>query len=226
MQIQYDDDDRFTLDPPGSIIVIGAGPLGIESALYGRFLGYDVKIYESKTIGANLISEDNGLLPLLPDRTLSTLATKALKTHTESESLAFPVTISEWVDNHLTLLTQTDLLAERVLVGCHVTQIDLEPVELEDDDIEDDIPADFKLTYTTESGESHTDLAESVIIATGGETGIKLNMPTETPYLFRIGGQQVGKWEQNLSQGLQEIVRAYASLGGRPDLDLYRPCRT
>ena len=33
-----------TLDPPGSIVILGTTPLGIEAALYGRYLGYDVRL--------------------------------------------------------------------------------------------------------------------------------------------------------------------------------------
>ncbi|EMI22110.1 Pyridine nucleotide-disulfide oxidoreductase, NAD-binding region domain protein [Rhodopirellula maiorica SM1] len=37
-----------TLDPPGSIAIVGAGPLGVEAALYGRFLGYNVSLIEAR----------------------------------------------------------------------------------------------------------------------------------------------------------------------------------
>ena len=50
---------EMTLDPPGSIAVVGAGPLGIEAALYGRFLGYDVTLIEA-------VSVANSLRPLAP----------------------------------------------------------------------------------------------------------------------------------------------------------------
>lgn len=33
-----------TLDPPGVVVVLGTTPLGIEAALYGRYLGYDVRL--------------------------------------------------------------------------------------------------------------------------------------------------------------------------------------
>jgi len=36
----------MALDPPARIAVLGAGPIGLEAALYGRFLGYDVDVYE------------------------------------------------------------------------------------------------------------------------------------------------------------------------------------
>ena len=50
-------DMDMTLDPPGSIAIVGAGTHGIEAGLYGRFLGYDVKILERGAIGNNMRNE-------------------------------------------------------------------------------------------------------------------------------------------------------------------------
>lgn len=36
----------MALDTPASIAILGAGPIGLEAALYARFLGYDVQVYE------------------------------------------------------------------------------------------------------------------------------------------------------------------------------------
>ena len=42
------DANDMTLDPPGTIVVVGAGALGIEAALYGRYLGYNVTLIEAQ----------------------------------------------------------------------------------------------------------------------------------------------------------------------------------
>ncbi len=36
----------MAIDTPATIAVLGAGPIGLEAALYGRYLGYEVHIYE------------------------------------------------------------------------------------------------------------------------------------------------------------------------------------
>lgn len=36
----------MAVDTPAKIAILGAGPVGLEAALYARFLGYDVAIYE------------------------------------------------------------------------------------------------------------------------------------------------------------------------------------
>ncbi len=37
----------MAIDTPARIAIIGAGPIGLETALYARYLGYDVDIYEA-----------------------------------------------------------------------------------------------------------------------------------------------------------------------------------
>ncbi len=44
----------MAVDTPATIAVIGAGPIGLEAALYARFLGYDVRIYERDAVARSL----------------------------------------------------------------------------------------------------------------------------------------------------------------------------
>src|SRR3954468_1548461 len=45
----------MAVDTPAHITILGAGPIGLETALYARYLGYDVSVYEVDGICANLI---------------------------------------------------------------------------------------------------------------------------------------------------------------------------
>jgi thioredoxin reductase len=40
-----------SIDTPARLAILGAGPIGIEAALYARYLGYDVDIYERRSVG-------------------------------------------------------------------------------------------------------------------------------------------------------------------------------
>ena len=44
----------MALDTPASIAILGAGPIGLEAALYARFLGYDVQLLERGRICEHL----------------------------------------------------------------------------------------------------------------------------------------------------------------------------
>jgi hypothetical protein len=235
-------DYENTLDPPGRIAVVGAGPLGIEAALYGRFLGYEVTVFEKGLVGQSLQSRLEDPLPMLPDRCLSPLAVSALKAHDGGVALAgdptFPMTIGQWVTSGLVRLSDTDLLVERVLVEHEV--VGISTVENTDDDatVEDDnesetyidgeVPPDFRLLIRC-ANETATFECEAVIFAIGvaGQDSIEgFSTLAKAPYLFRIGHREGGSDEETLHLGWHEIVQVFAMLGGRRGLDLYRPIRS
>ena len=58
--------DSLAWDPemesPATIAILGAGPLGVEAALYARFLGYHVSIFESRRVAHRML--DWNLRPL------------------------------------------------------------------------------------------------------------------------------------------------------------------
>lgn len=222
-----EDDDLPTLDPPGTIAVIGAGPLGIEAALYGRFLGYDVSLIEAVEIGHSLTELVDQSLPVFPDHSLSPLASSALDAQDqESSGRTLPLTITEWIEKALVPLTETDLLRGRLLVPRRVTRIVTVPIEPDDDDEDVSlIPPDFRLTLIDPDGQTQQLDVEAIIVAVGTSMTLEIEFPLPAPYFFRIGSQSSDDWENNLLAGQHEIVAAYAQLAGHADLDLYRPKR-
>jgi hypothetical protein len=218
-------DDPATLDPPGTIAVVGAGPLGIEAALYGRFLGYDVMLIESDAIGHSMADLREQPLPMLPDRCLSRLALQALEAqHPDRTPTQFPITIGGWIDECLVPLCDTDLLRGRLRCPARVTRIDPLAVDLTEAESAS-VPHDFRLTLTGVDGQSEALEAEAVVLAVGRQSGITCTFRQPTPYFFRIGERSVGDAEQDLHGGWLQIVAIYADLAGRPTLDLYRPRR-
>jgi hypothetical protein len=238
---------EMTLDPPGQIVVIGAGPLGIEAALYGRYLGYEVTVFEKGDIGESLRASSDQPLPMLPDRCLSPLAVSALKAQDGGLKLpgdpTFPMTIGQWIECGLIRLAATDLLSGRVHTHSRVTRVELIPVEAseadaadadgsdEDDDyfIDGEVPPDYRLTIKS-SDEATSFDAEAVIFATGDLPLSDIegfDLAQSSAYLFRIGagGDAESSDEARFYRGLQEIVATFAKLGGREALDLYRPIR-
>lgn len=242
-------DEDFTLEPPGTIIVVGCGLLGIEAALYGRFLGYDVQVLEQSSVGASLEPRFSEDLPWMPNRCLSSLALSALQAQSgESIPPVPPLNLGEWVQKMLIPITETDLLRRRIHAPMKVTAIDqisVDDTETEDPDSADvdadtitdnsepeddveatDVPPDFQLTAISSDQQAQTFVAEAVIIATGSsDPGIEMSFPRPAPYLFMIGKTATEDWEADLRHGWKEITQIFAQLGGRPDLDLYRPRR-
>ena len=219
--------DEATLDPPGTIGVIGAGPLGIEAALYARFLGYDVTLFEA-THPAHSLTKDLGdaedmAIPLSPDRCVSPLGRSALAAQTGSTvPKTSPTTVREWCEQIWMPLVETDLLAGRLVCPAEVRQIDLIESDADqgaEDEEDSEVPPDFRIL--TESGDSS--VHECVIVASGADV-IECSFPETSEYFFRLRGTGDDSEEQFWS-GLKQIVSIFAMLGGRSDLDLYRPLR-
>ncbi len=264
--------NEMTLDPPGRIAIIGAGPLGLEATLYGRFLGYDVTTFERGEVGQSLRDCLDQPLPMLPSLCLSPLAWSAISAQLGSgdtlpaESL--PLTIGQWLDDGLQRLARTDLLRGRILTGREVVAVELLEVSAdrandaqypciagemsagEDAEvtINDEIPADFRLSVLELNAQSHAgqrDVVgdpraetldfEAVILAIGNaDPGsiAGIDRCQASPYFFRLGDSEPAATavsdrsaEQSLRRGWKEIVQVFAALGGRAELDLYRPIR-
>ncbi|OYP29847.1 NAD-binding protein [Rhodopirellula sp. MGV] len=220
-------DDQPTLDPPGSIAVIGGGPLGLEAAIYGRYLGYQVTLFEAECVASVLIGREGEPIPISPDRCVSPVSRSALTAQSGAIGPATsPTTVGEWLDQVWRPLAATDLLRGRVHEGAKVERI--EQVELTDDETGEALPPDFRVHVSGHEGGDF----EAIIVATGhagAEIDCSFELPTD--YYFRIGGlvpdvETTGRdVERDFWTGLKEIVAVYASLGGRADLDLYRPAR-
>lgn len=250
-QVPGDIPGDATLDPPGSIAVIGAGPLGIEAALYGRYLGYDVTLFERRQIADPWRSRAAEPLPLPSSRCWSPLAAAALEAqYPERFPAQGPLTIGQWIDQGLVSLLETDLLRGRLRAPAEVTRIDLaEPVD-PDQPVdpagaataepraaeEESPPPDFRLTVRVptdhesdggrpaETAEITADF-EAVIVAVGVGEAPAYGLAIPTDYLFRVGERAFSDAEESLREGFRQIVTIYAGLGGRADLDLYRPRR-
>ncbi len=252
---QYEDARyEMTLDPPGRIAVVGAGPLGIEAALYGRYLGYDVIVFEKGDVGQSLRADSDAPLPMLPDRCLSPLALSAIEAQGgkpfSTDSPPLPLTVRQWLEDGLERLVSTDLLRGRIETGSEWIGIETRPVDLDEtgdtnarhentagstassepDDsyIDGDVPADYVLTIRNSDGVCHVDV-EAVIVAMGASSPDAIAGYSDVqslPYLFRIGSRRDGDADEQLLRGWHDIVEAYAILGGRPTLDLYRPRRS
>ncbi|MCM2370505.1 hypothetical protein [Aporhodopirellula aestuarii] len=166
MNMQQDDSLPATLDPPGTIAVVGTTHVGIETALYGRYLGYDVKLLAGADTWAPRSSQATSLhrigptfsgdwfarhwlgeqsiderwsdpIPMMPDRCLSPLALSAIAAQREDVPAALPVTMQEWIESGLQSLVETDLLRGRVHANTFVDSIELAAV-LEDDEPSED----------------------------------------------------------------------------------------
>jgi thioredoxin reductase len=107
----------MAVDTPARIAVLGAGPIGLEAALYGRFLGYQVDIYDQGEI-ADSVRRWGHVQMFSPfELNASSLGLAALAA--QDESYRAPGTASllsgrDFADQYLLPLSQTDLLIDHL----------------------------------------------------------------------------------------------------------------
>ena len=46
----------MAVDTPATIAILGAGPMGIETGLYARYLGYRVVIFEQREVASHVLA--------------------------------------------------------------------------------------------------------------------------------------------------------------------------
>ncbi|MBI1903538.1 MAG: FAD-dependent oxidoreductase [Planctomycetia bacterium] len=160
----------MAVDTPATIAVLGAGPIGLEAALYGRYLGYHVDIYERGRVGENLL--DFGQVALFSPFGMnrSPLALAALAAQDENWRPPADdaiLTARQFVDVYLRPLSQSDLLIDGlhertrvVAVGRkHFLKTDVAGKDRGDDP--------FLLLLEDEQGTELLAAADMVIDATG-----------------------------------------------------------
>jgi thioredoxin reductase len=161
----------MAVDTPARIAILGAGPIGLEAALYARFLGYDVSIYERDTVGANVLRWGHVKLFSPFAMNCSPLGLNALRAQNaeyQAPDDAALLTGSEFAQRYMIPLSKTDLLRDAiheqttvVAVGRHDwLKTDFANRNERCDD-------KFRLLLRDASGSERADEADVVIDATG-----------------------------------------------------------
>jgi hypothetical protein len=160
------------VDIPAKIAILGAGPIGLETALYARFLGYGVAIYEQGTEIAAAVQAWGHVKMFTPfGMNRSPLGLAALSA--QDEEYRPPdddelLTGRAWRERYLVPLSRTDLLADHLQLGQRVLRIGKEQIlkgELVGDEERGDWP--FRIFVRDRQGVERIDAADVVIDASG-----------------------------------------------------------
>lgn len=116
----------MAVDTPATIGIIGAGPIGLEAALYGRYLGYDVIVFEKRKL-EDIVREAEGRVTWEYAKDLvSPLGVMAIQTQDESWQPPEPSerwTVAEWWAKYLRPLAESDLVVDSIRFDSHVATI-------------------------------------------------------------------------------------------------------
>ena len=103
------------IEPPSSIAIIGAGPIGLEAALYARFLGYHVKIFERGHVADNVLHWGHVRMFSPFEMNASPLGLSALTAQDDKFQPPGPnefLTGRQWAERYLLPLAKSDLVSD------------------------------------------------------------------------------------------------------------------
>jgi hypothetical protein len=161
----------MAVDTPARIAVVGAGPMGLEAALYARYLGYTVDVYERGRVAEHLLRLGH-VRPFTPwGMNVSSLGIAALRAQDEAWQPARAdelFTCRELVDRYFLPLAQSDLLSDAVQERTEVLGITREGLlrgDFADDERRADVP--FRLLVRDPDGAERIEHADVVLDCSG-----------------------------------------------------------
>lgn len=161
----------MAVDTPAKIAVLGAGPIGLEAALYARFLGYDVVLYERGEVCQHV--RDWGHLRMVTPfgENRSLLGAAAIQAQDEAYKPPADdavLTGREWLERYLMPLSQTDLLSDHLRLGTTVLAVGKEFMSKpETPGHEDRGDWSFRVLTRDAAGVERSELADVVFDTTG-----------------------------------------------------------
>ncbi len=114
------------IDTPATIAVIGGGTVGVEAALYARFLGYTVLLFDAQKVGHRQLVWGDHCMDEPWGMATTSLGLAALEAQgTASDFPADDVCCSyrEYVEKYLLPVARTDLLYDGVQINSPVVSI-------------------------------------------------------------------------------------------------------
>lgn len=187
----------MAIDTPARIAILGAGPIGLEAALYARYLGYDVDLYEHGQV-CEALSRWGHVRVFTPFGQIgSPLGLAALKAQDPAwrppDSNAL-LTGRELAERYYLPLAHSDLLADSLHEHTRVVAVGREgllPGDLSGDEARRD--HDFQLllesTQADDHGRQRFVTADAVIDATGTLTNSNYLGPGGLPAIGELAAR-------------------------------------
>ena len=241
-------------DTPAHIGVIGAGPIGIEAALYGRYLGYSVDVFEQKQVANHVRQNGETELAVPFSQCSSTLGIAALQAQDESFAQPDPeaiLTRQQWVEKYLRPLSKSDLLLDGIHEHCRVMKVcRLESHKSESEEVakgfsilverngnEQVFEADIVFDVSGNGGEREEEDDRGADNSFQHELRIDQSSTADKdvpqslvieaePNFYILGSKRdAGESGFQFSSGLEQIKRLFTIIGDRETLDLYASAR-
>ena len=113
MELEWDPE----VEAPATIAIVGAGPVGIEAAIYARFLGYFVSIFEQRRVAHRMLDWHDRPLAVTVDECTTSMGHAAIAAQNSEYIRKNPKEVftgRTYADEYLLPLAKTDLLFDDI----------------------------------------------------------------------------------------------------------------
>jgi hypothetical protein len=159
------------VESPATIAVIGAGPVGIEAALYARFLGYDVDIFDAGRPGRSVVRWHRRSLGVHVRDCTTSLGHAALRSQDDTYSHAGAdqlLTGQEFAERYLLPLAKSDLLVDHIHINSEVIEVSRLRTSMEDQvDLQERCNDEFRILIRSRDRGTYTRRADIVLDCRG-----------------------------------------------------------
>lgn len=171
----------MAIDSPAKIAVLGAGPLGLEAALYARFLGYEIEVFDRGDVASNVRDWKHVTMftPFEQNSTSLALAALEAQGNYQPPPAAAKLTGGEFVEQYLLPLSKTDLLDGAIRPFTEVIAIrpaDSAPEESHADAAEVDRPSQSFSIVTRGENDTEELSSATIVIDTTNDYGAPRGM--------------------------------------------------
>lgn len=218
----------MSIDAPARLAILGGGPVGLEAALYARFLGYDVVLYEQGEVGQAVRKWGEKPLSEPFGQRHSTLGLAAIEAQDETYRPPSDETVltgNQWLEWYLAPLATTDLIAEHLRLHTAVVGVSKVEAAASDASPEDEDSPPSLIVFSRQcAGEEQSAAFHGILDCTGTEaTGFWVDLEDQVASGFYVLGSKSGCRSDNFpfQHGLNQIRDLFADLGDRATLDLY-----
>ena len=212
----------MAIDTPARLAVLGAGPIGLEAALYARFLGYDVVVYERGEVAEAVRQAGDARLTTPFKDNHTTLGLAAIEAQDDSYQAPADdtfLTCQQWRERYLLPLAATDLLVDHLRLQTTVTDIRYNRPDPPEEEF-------FVHAFPPGGGES-VELFDGILDCTGLTPNPDWFMNAPPPFrVHQLGSKKAGSSDFLLTAGYEQIRDVFKIIGDREGLDLYSSAKT
>jgi hypothetical protein len=206
------------IDTPATVAVIGGGPVGVEAALYARFLGYFVMLFDARRVGSRLVRWGEIPMQVPFGEATSSLGLAALEAQDVHHALPDADSIvpyRDFVEKYLTPVAKSDLLEECIHINSPVVSVSRAHFRKNHPPaIEDRAEDEFRLLMNGKVRGEFTQLADIVLDCSGdGRTpagigpggGMAIGQPALCAH-FEVGPRDVHDRDRDRFVGKHTVL--------------------